>query len=376
MKKLFRGIVSAVAHTLVAFPLATAAFADGPGALELGQGLATHFMAKNPVEKMKWDWGPAIFLHGLSRFAETDAVKRDVWVTEIDTYQKAWAKKGIPLVDWSDECASALSALWLNEKMGISSGMPSAAAVAEYVRSAPRNKLGALDHLGHQSVTSKLFPDAMWVDSLMMYAVFAAQWGVLQGDAGLMEFGARQPLIFASVLRDPKTGLFHHAWNVKKNRLFPKHAGFWLRGNAWVLASLIEILEVLPTSHALYAPLRELFVSTAQAVASFQMPCGLWDTVIARPGYAYPETSGSAIVAYAFSKGARLGLLDSTFSARADQAFRGGSNYLSPEKDGFSMGGISWFTIPFLDWEYRLVPLIKNLPYGVGGFLLAASEQK
>ncbi len=325
---------------------------------------------------MKWDWGPAVFLYGLSRFAEQDAIKRDAWVSEIDSYQKLWALKGLPAVDWSDECASALSALWLNDKMGISTGIGSAATVAQYVRTAPRNKLGALDHLGHQSLISKIFPDAMWVDSLMMYAVFAAQWGVSQGDAELLDFGARQPLIFASVLRDTKTGLFHHAWNVKKDRLFPKNAGYWLRGNAWVLASLIEILEVLPESHALYVPLKELFVSTAQAVAQYQMPCGLWDTVIARPGYAYPETSGSAIVAYAFAKGVRLGFLDRSFSARADKAFRGVSNYLTPEKDGFSMSGISWFTIPFQDWEYRLVPLIKNLPYGIGGFLLAASEQK
>ncbi|MBI4668755.1 MAG: glycoside hydrolase family 88 protein [Elusimicrobia bacterium] len=84
--------------------------------------------------------------------------------------------------------------------------MPAAGRVAEYT-----------------TFISSFYPDSIWADSLMMYALFAVEWGAYQGDKALYEFGLAQPGIFAGVLQDPGSGLFKHAWH--ENMIFRLRPG-------------------------------------------------------------------------------------------------------------------------------------------------------
>jgi unsaturated rhamnogalacturonyl hydrolase len=353
---------------------------------ERARHLADYFILKHEADELKWDWGPAFFLYGLSRFSEHLPVdKRQKYTGYIEKYQTAYhpevGKNGLPLIDWSDRCPSALSGLWLAEHEKISVGMPAAKKVAHYLKTAPRNSLGALDHLGTSQISTKLFPHSIWVDSLVMYAVFAAQWARHTGDAELMNFAVKQPLIFAKVLQDPGDALFRHAYNTEKMKLIPKKpGGYWLRGNGWVLASIVEILDVTPLDHPLRQDLVELFRSTAEGALRFQKKNGLWSTIMNRENY-YEETSGSAIMAYAFAKGVRLGYLDGRFRLAGEKAMTGLEKYLrevylknSEKFLGVSMSGISWWTVPGPDFLYRLMPRRRDMPYGVGAYLLAATE--
>lgn len=352
------------------------------------QGLADHFMLKNKAEKLTWDWGPAFFLYGLSRYLPTVSdLKQANYIKYIDTYHSAYSdirnSKKLPEINWSDRCPSALSALRLEQDHQISTGMTAAIKVADYVKNEPRNALGTLDHLGHRLFKAKFYPNSMWVDSLVMYAVFAAQWAQYTNNSALMDFAASQPLIFASVLQDEDSHLFRHAYDVKKSRLIPRRAGgFWLRGNGWVLTSILEILDALPEDHVKRAQLIQLFQSVAEGALSYQKSNGLWSTIMNRPNY-YEETSGSAIFAYAFAKGARLGYLDARFKQASERTMIGLERYVQEITAGesknqsdrlFSMSGISWWTIPGPDWLYRWMPRKRDLPYGIGAYLLAATE--
>src|ERR1700737_3165913 len=88
---------------------------------------------------------------------------------------------------------------------------------------------------------------------------------------------------------------------------------FWARGNGWVLAGLAATLEYLPASY----PHRDDFVAVARAMSErlrmIQNPNGFWSSALV-PAAGYdstgPETSGTALFAFAIAKLVRLNLLD------------------------------------------------------------------
>jgi rhamnogalacturonyl hydrolase YesR len=85
----------------------------------------------------------------------------------------------------------------------------------------------------------------------------------------------------------------------------------WGRGNGWTIFSLSELLAVLPSEHALRASLIEMFRELCQGYLALQDDTGMWHQVLTHPD-AYPETSCTAMFAYAFSRGIQFGWLEHT----------------------------------------------------------------
>jgi unsaturated rhamnogalacturonyl hydrolase len=339
---------------------------DG-GAAGIGMRVAARFMAHHPAKSLDWNWGPAVFLYGLQQLDPSSSYVR--------AYQGHWARKDIPTPDHADACPAALTALGLKRIAGDDVGMRPAARVAQYIATEPRNKLGALDHLGG-TFYRQIFGDSIWVDSLMMIGVFAAQWGHDFRDAAMLDFAAAQPGIYASVLQDPATGLFRHAWKVNSAKAIPSKTGFWLRGNGWVLTSIVEILDELPPDSPRREELLSVFRRVVEGLKKFQQPTGLWDSIANRPGFSYGETSGTSLAAYAIAKAVHRGWLPECEMEVAKRAFAGVTAKLKPKNDGLSLPRISWSTNPMPLWLYGLIPALSDLDYGVGAYLMAASEMR
>jgi unsaturated rhamnogalacturonyl hydrolase len=331
--------------------------------------LERHYAHEYPAHKQAWDWGPGVLLYGMVRLAEAQGRASDY----VSAYHRHWARAGAPKPDRSDSCPPALSALALARDGGDWTGMAGAAAVADYLKFEPRDGLGALNHLGH-SFYAAFFPQSIWVDSLMMYAVLAAQWGDFTHDPALKEFGLAQPALFASVLQDPATGLFRHAWKTDEHSALPSEPAFWLRGNGWVLVSIAELLDQVDPASSRGQELVGIFRRAADGLIRYQLPSGLWDMMANLPGLSYPETSGSALVAYALARGAHRGWLGPSYLAPAKSAFEGVTAMLLSRRDGLAMPWISGATNPGPLWTYGLVGPTIDQSYGVGAYLLAASE--
>jgi unsaturated rhamnogalacturonyl hydrolase len=206
----------------------------------------------------------------------------------------------------------------------------------------------------------------------MMYGIFAVQWGGSQGDPALFDFGVAQPGIFASKLQDPATGLFFHAWDEQANQPLGAH---WLRGNGWVGTNVVEVLDELPATHPQRPALEQILQLQAKGLEGLELENGLWDSIIDQPGACYAESSGSALVAYALAKGARTGVLKPEARERARHVFASLTERLARRSDGLlSVTGVSGATNAMPAFLYPLVPQEDDVDYGVGAYLLLASE--
>ncbi|HXH74102.1 MAG TPA: glycoside hydrolase family 88 protein [Bacteriovoracaceae bacterium] len=329
--------------------------------------LARNFQATHSAKSLKWDWAPAVYLYGATKYPELK--------TYLSDYHKRWINR-VPAINRSDRCPPALSALHLAQTGQLEEAWSSMEKVGHYLRFEPRNRLGTIDHLGH-SWFSWFYPSSIWVDSLMMYAVLATQWGAAINDESMIEFGSGQPLLFASVLQDQESGAFWHAYNFRNGRTIPYGKSFWLRGNGWVVTSIAEILEVLKDKDKFAGRRRELtkvLVKLSEGLLKFQKTNGAWETVLNRPGYSYDETSGSLLIGYGLAKAYRLGFLPHKYLVSARKAFAYAQTQLSPTRHGVTLRSVSGPTNPGPGWYYKAVRKKKDLPYGVGAFLLLAHE--
>ncbi len=339
---------------------------------EISAKVINRYVSDNTPESLKWDWAPAVFLYALMKYAPYSSDETGC-VDYVRAYHRSWLEKGLPKINWADECPPAISALMLDESYGDDFAMPAVLKAAAYIKETPGNELGSLDHLG-SSAFSIIYPDSIWVDSLMMWALFSVQYGVYSNDSRLEDFGLEQPFIFSDKLFDPETGLFHHAWNIKTGSLIPEENAFWLRGNAWVMVSILEIICTIDENHEKQFELCSMFRELAKSALTFRQPSGYWDTVMAEPGFAYEESSGSALIAYAYAKGHRLGLLDVSYLASAQDTFSSITARLKKSGEGYLVTDVSSGTIPSTKLGYKLVPTSDNIPYGVGAYLMLASE--
>jgi unsaturated rhamnogalacturonyl hydrolase len=318
-------------------------------------------------ESMAWDWGEGLVLYALARYGAAGR-----FMPFIERYFVAHAQRGFPPIDRSDRCAPALAAL---EAMRTDAAASSdvyrdvCERVLRYLHSARRTDSGGLNHFG-TSVYARFYPQSMWVDSLMMYAVFAARWGSFASDSTMMDFAADQALAFARVLQDPKTGLWKHAWLTPFRRVVPGVDAYWLRGNGWAIAAVASILEVLPADHPRRDALVNVFARTAAGLLAHQRMSGLWSTVLNRKTYL--ETSGSALCAYGLLVGGRTAPLPEEARAAAIAAVSAIGRGLAPRADGPSLPAVSASTMPYPAPVYAWIPRRHDLAHGLAAVLLAA----
>jgi len=145
---------------------------------------------------------------------------------------------------------------------------------------------------------------------------------------------------------------------------------FWSRGEGWVMGGLVRTLQYLPKDdprRGFYVQnLRELSVRLAE----LQSKDGLWHAGLLDPEhYPLPEVSGSALIVYGMAWGVNEGVLDAAaYRPVIAKAWAGMLQHIYA--DG-RLGDIQQ-TGPEPAWYLPSA----SYTYGVGGFLLAASEMK
>src|SRR5690606_9813659 len=113
---------------------------------------------------------------------------------------------------------------------------------------------------------------------------------------------------------------------------------FWSRGNGWVLAGLVRVLDELPKDYPKRAFYEKNYKEMAARIITLQQPDGLWRASLLDPG-AYPggEASGSGFFCYALAWGINNGLLDkNTYLPVVEKAWVGMNSLIQPD------GRVGW----------------------------------
>ena len=117
-------------------------------------------------------------------------------------------------------------------------------------------------------------------------------------------------------------GLFFHA---------PDSPFYWGRGNGWIAAGAAELLHSLPKDHPQRARIAAGAEKMLAELRKNQSADGLWRQLIDKPA-AWPETSGSAMFAFAMVRGVKDGWLEEkTYAPSARNAWLGLVNYLDAD---------------------------------------------
>jgi len=147
-----------------------------------------------------------------------------------------------------------------------------------------------------------------WIDDLYMVGMLQIQAFRATGEGRYADRAARQLAAYLDRLQQPN-GLFHHG---------PGAPVFWGRGNGWVAVAMAEVLASLPAGHKLRPRLLGHYRAMMQALSGYQRDDGMWGQLIDDPA-AWPESSATAMFAYAMALGLRHGLLDGSAYRQAVQ---------------------------------------------------------
>ncbi|HEU5397034.1 MAG TPA: glycoside hydrolase family 88 protein, partial [Verrucomicrobiae bacterium] len=215
---------------------------------------------------------------------------------------------------------------------------------------------------------SKALETWSWCDSLFMAPPAWVRLSAATGDARYLDFAVSNWWRTTDFLYAPQEHLFFRDSTFFKKREANGQKVFWSRGNGWVMAGLVRVLQYLPMNHPDRPRFEQLFKDMAVEVRSYQQPDGLWRSSLLDPtSYPLKETSGSAFFTYAFAWGVNQGLLDrAEFEPSIQRAWTALVDCV--ETDG-KLTHVQPVGSDPKDFNPE-----STAPFGVGAFLLAGSE--
>jgi unsaturated rhamnogalacturonyl hydrolase len=237
----------------------------------------------------------------------------------------------------------------------------------------PKNSLGGFWH-------NAMGRDQMWLDGLYMAGPFIAQYAAEFSRPELFDVVALQAELMEKLARDPSTGLWYHAVDLRKRHAWADpitgcSPEFWGRAMGWVPVALLNEMDFMDGRH------KETLARITRGLLLALIPwqdaaSGLWYQVVdkgGRPGN-WPETSCSCLYAAALCKAVRTGVLPEQALNAAKKAIRGVIGRLAFDGDGVLIGDIcegTWVgDYAFYCARERRV----NDLHGAGAFLLMCAE--
>ncbi len=257
--------------------------------------------------------------------------------------------------------------------------------LARQLDAQPRTAEGSFWH-------KAIYPNQVWLDGLYMAQPFRALYEKHFGRRDYSDI-VRQIRTVHERMLDREKGLYYHGYDASRTAFWADPVtgcskNFWLRSLGWFAVALADLTDILPEGEE-RRELAGIFADLMAAVSRYaDGETGLYWQVPDQGGREgnYLETSGSAMMAYAMLKGARLGVLGKEYAAKGQKTFDGiMDKYLTFTDSGLDLGGIC--LVAGLgpennrrrdgSYEYYISePVVANDAKGVAPFVLAYTEIK
>ncbi|MBE5041100.1 glycoside hydrolase family 88/105 protein [Ructibacterium gallinarum] len=330
----------------------------------------------------KWSYPYGVTLYGLLEAARM--LKRQ----DLIDYTKAHANQCVQLYAYSRWDKETYGYPNINQQLLWFSALDDVGSFGSFVLESTDGKISEAIHLLSKNIADYIqtkvertpegaffrlnssCAQTMWADDLYMSVPFLVRYATLFQDTAALDDAAKQFLLYRKYLYMENEHLFSHVYDFRR-----KAQSYvpWGRGNGWALFSLSELLLHLEKTHPLYADLIDLFQEFSDGILTRQGTHGLWHQVI-NDASTYEETSCTAMIICAFSRGIRLGILDAQKYAKA--VFRAWEGLTLYAIDTYgNVHGVCRGSFYSFDPEYyRDLNPITNDPHGVGIVLLSGVE--
>ncbi|MBK9934742.1 MAG: glycoside hydrolase family 88 protein [Cytophagaceae bacterium] len=157
--------------------------------------------------------------------------------------------------------------------------------------------------------------DWSWIDALQMAMPVFAKLGVMYNDERYFE---KMHQLYLHSKNIEGGGLYN-----AKDGLWYRDKGFvppfntpngkqchWSRGNGWVVAAMVKMLEILPKNAKHYKEYEEMYLTMMKSLLPLQRKDGFWNVSLSDPNdFGGPELSGTALFAYGMAWGINNGYL-------------------------------------------------------------------
>lgn len=247
-----------------------------------------------------WEWPQGVGLFGLVQLWKMRGHDKDLGRLIDGWYRRALAK-GLPALNVNTTAPMLAMALYWEVTRDPALKLVLDNWSAQLIEKAARTQYGGFQH----DVSDRLNEGELWVDTLFMVALFLAAYGQAAGRRDLVDEAERQFLVHTRFLADRETGLWYHGWTFNGRHNFARAR--WARGNAWVTAGFVDLVDLAEISPAVKAYLGDVLRDQVAALLPLQTASGMWRTLLEDPD-SYEETSATAGIAYGLLKGARQGI--------------------------------------------------------------------
>ena len=223
--------------------------------------------------------------------------------------------------------------------------------------------------------------DWWWIDAIQMAMPIYAKFGKMTGEQKYYDkmwdmYSYTRNVHGEAGMYNPKDCLWWRDQDFDPPYKEPNGEDcYWSRGNGWVYAALVRVLDEIPANETHRQDYINDFLAMSKALKKCQRKDGFWNVSLHDPtNFGGKETSGTALFVYGMAWGVRNGLLDrkeylpvllKAWNAMVKDAVHpnGFLGYVQgtgkEPKDGQPV-------------TYKSVPDFED--YGVGCFLLAGTE--
>lgn len=218
-----------------------------------------------------------------------------------------------------------------------------------------------------------------WIDAIQMAMPVYAKYAKLTGQRKYLDYAmssykwTRDTL--AGGLFNKKDGL----WWRDKDYVPPykEQDGnncYWSRGNGWVYAALVRVMQTLPKNSKEYKYLKKDFLVMTKALVKCQRNDGFWNVSLVSPvTFGGPEMTGTSLFLYGMAWGVNNGLLSQKkYSATMEKAWKAIASCI--HTNGFIGYNQGTGKDPSAGQPVTFNSMPDFEDYGTGCLLLAAAE--
>ncbi|WP_345950245.1 MULTISPECIES: glycoside hydrolase family 88 protein [unclassified Mucilaginibacter] len=165
-------------------------------------------------------------------------------------------------------------------------------------------------------LTSDKVDDWHWIDALQMAMPIFAKLGAIYNDNRYYEkmydiYNYSKTVHGGKGLYNPQERLWWRDKDFVPPYKEPNGANcYWSRGNGWVLAAMVRVLEVMPKNAPHRQEYLNMYKDMIEALVPLQRQDGYWNVSLMDPtNYGGKELTGTALFAYGMAWGVNNGIL-------------------------------------------------------------------